>query len=97
MIEAYVHERVQMPELPRALLLSVNKDLGEHIIAALKLGDMALLTPGIEWIQGLLMNLAYRMPAKTLRHYLSIYADGAAVHLDERGEPLLAWLRQITP
>lgn len=97
LIEAYVHERIQMPELPRALLLSVNKDLGEHIIAALKLGDMALLTPGIEWIQGLLMNLAYRMPAKTLRHYLSIYADGAAVHLDERGEPLLAWLRQITP
>lgn len=94
LIEAYVHEHVQMAELPRALLLSVNKELGEHILAALKLGDMALLMPSIEWIQGLLLNLAYRMPAKTLRAYLSVYADAAATHLDERGEPLLTWLRQ---
>ncbi len=95
LIESYVHENIQMAELSRALLLGINKDLGEQIVAALKLGDMALLTPNIEWVQGLLMNWQYRMPAKILRYYLSVYADGAAAHLDERGEPLLAWLRQI--
>ena len=93
LIESYVHENGQTTGVPRPLLLSINKDLGDHIIAALTLGEIALLTPNMEWVQGLLMNMQYRMPAKTLRRYLSLYADGAAAHLDERGEPLLAWLR----
>ena len=98
-IEAYLYGHAQaMLQMgtTRSLLLSINRELGNSIEAALRLGDMALLSSDIDWIQGFLTGAAYGMPAQILPHYLSLYLQAATATLDKRGEPLLDWLRQAS-
>ena len=70
-----------------------NRELGLNIGAALDLGNMAFLGTDIEWIDGLVKN--YRMPAESLDAYLQAYYRAARDQLDERGEPIVAWLGSL--
>jgi methanogenic corrinoid protein MtbC1 len=74
-------------------LAVANRELGLNIGAALALGDMAFLGTDIEWVEGLIKN--YRMPAESLDAYLRAYYGVAQEQLDERGEPVLAWLGSL--
>lgn len=75
-------------------LAVANRELGLNINAALALGDMDFLGTGIEWVDGLVKN--YGVPAGSLAAYLRAYYGAARLQLDERGEPILAWLGSLT-
>jgi DNA-binding transcriptional MerR regulator len=70
-----------------------NRELTVNIDAALRLGDMGFLGPDINWVKGLLKN--HRIPGEALRDYLAAYHQAAQEQLDERGQPIVAWLEQV--
>jgi hypothetical protein len=74
-------------------LAMANRELGLNIGAALALGDLEYLGVDIEWLKGLMGN--YSLPLDVLRGYLIAYRKAAREHLDERGEPIVAWLDQV--
>lgn len=74
-----------------AHLTIANTHLGYNITAALRLGDMAFLSPDLSWIDALLAERD--LPPAALRGYLHAYAQAAAVHLDQRAAPVLDWFR----
>ncbi|MCP5100319.1 MAG: hypothetical protein GY943_32610, partial [Chloroflexi bacterium] len=91
-IAASIREMDSIEGVRASLLNYANEDLGNNIEAALRLGDINLITASINWVHGLLMNHHYRMSERLMRRYISMYYDAAKANLDERGEPLFAWL-----
>jgi methanogenic corrinoid protein MtbC1 len=75
-------------------LARANDELALHIKAALALGDVALLDPDIASIQQMLAHEG--VPAGIFARYLHAYCQVAEGQLDERGAPILAWLRRHT-
>jgi DNA-binding transcriptional MerR regulator len=71
-------------------LALANRELGLNVGAALALGDMDFLGTDVEWVTGLLRN--YRLPVEALPGYLQAYRQAAIEQLDERGQPIIAWL-----
>jgi hypothetical protein len=94
MIETSVWEQVNVQNGHQALVSNWNQELAANIIAALTLDDMALLEDEISWGKDLLVNRA--LPEATLSHYLKAYQRAAGVYLDERGQPILEGLAQLT-
>lgn len=93
LIEAHVVQSLVEDGIPSNHLAMANRELGLNIAAALTLGDMGYLGADIDWVAGLIEN--YRMPPEMLRIYLQAYQRTAREQLDERGEPVVAWLRQL--
>ena len=91
-IEAQVLNTLSDVGIPLKYLKNANRDLGDNIVAALTLGDMALLVANIEWIQGLLFNFHYRMPEDAMTPYLAAYRQAVAAHVDG---PVKEWLDQV--
>ena len=94
-IEAQVHESAIIEDLTAVELSNANSELGDNIEAALTLGDMNLINANISWLEGLLANYHYRMPAEAIGEYLAGYGEAARIHLDERGEPIVKWFERI--
>lgn len=93
LIEArLVQARGSMDVAPQLLTIA-NRGLALNISAALALGDMDYLGTDIDWVKGLLSN--YGHPTELLRDYLIAYHRAAAEFLDERGEPVVAWLNKV--
>ncbi len=92
MLEATVLQAMQVTDTPEAQLAIANANLARNIIATLTLGDMKFLGPELSWIKGLLTN--HGMPTRILDQYLKAYYQAAKTHLDERGEPVIAWLAE---
>jgi DNA-binding transcriptional MerR regulator len=69
------------------------RELALNIGAALALGDMDYVGTDIDWLKGLLGNRG--QPTRLLRDYLITYHQAAREHLDERGEPVVAWLDKV--
>ncbi len=72
-------------------LPTANAFLAEFLAAGLALGDLSLLDADLAWLEGLLVQRG--LDPDALRDYLAAYARAASRHLDERAQPLLAWLR----
>lgn len=66
------------------------RELGRYIIAALMLGDIALLDADIAWLEG--MGKGGAVPAEILEDFLRVYHRAAMTHLDERGKIVTDWL-----
>ena len=77
---------------PQHLALA-QRELARNIGAALALGDMDLIGSDLDWLKGLLGNRG--LPTGLLRDVLMAYHQAAREHLDERGEPILAWLENV--
>ena len=75
-------------------LTLVNSNLAHYIIAALTLGDINYLGVDMTWLEELLVN--YDQPPELLGKYLDTYRQIARTHLDERGDPIIDWLAQLT-
>jgi hypothetical protein len=80
-------------KITHAHLSQANKSLARNIEAALTLGDMDFLSGELAWIEGLLAN--HQVPADLLGHFLNTYHQAVSTHLDQRGEPIVAWLTQL--
>lgn len=94
-VETYVLEHSDLVNLNLGYLQNANHELGNNIEAALKLGDINLLTSNVNWIEGFLMNFHHRMPENVLGNYVSIYRDGLKAHLGEDGELIHNWFSQM--
>jgi DNA-binding transcriptional MerR regulator len=68
-------------------------ELGQHIEAALSLGDLALL--GSDPLTVGRQIGTHEVPAGELAHYLSAYRQAASEQMDERGAPVVAWLENV--
>jgi DNA-binding transcriptional MerR regulator len=93
LIEARVIQSLNSNGYAHNHLAMASRELGLNIGAALALGDMDFLGTDIEWVTGLLGN--YRFPVEALYGYLRAYHQAAADQLDERGQPILAWLDKL--
>jgi DNA-binding transcriptional MerR regulator/methylmalonyl-CoA mutase cobalamin-binding subunit len=92
-IEANVWQAMEPLAIPHAHLSQANESLARDIEAALALGDMDFLRGELAWVEGLLAN--HQLPANLLEHYLNTYYQAIRTHLDERGQPIAAWLAQL--
>lgn len=93
-IEADVWKNMETTGMPQRHLVGANAGLGRNIIAALTLGDLNYLGPGIAWIEGLLVH-HYQMPVHLLDDYLHAYYGAVKAHLSERGLPIVAWMEHL--
>lgn len=72
---------------------NAGDEMAAHIEAALALGDIFLLdSDGVDLRHSLTLH---GLAAETLRDFLQTYSAAIAERLDERGEPILAWLRGL--
>ena len=78
---------------PTEHLSSINNDIAQTIIAALKLGEIQLLQSDISWIEHLLMG--YRLPKELVADFIVAYYEAARIHLDESASVIVDWLAQI--
>jgi hypothetical protein len=89
-IEADVAHALRSRGVAHHPVALADLELGLNIDAALALGDMEFLGTDIDWMAGLLRN--HRLPPEALSGYLATYHQAAADHLDEWGQPVVAWL-----
>lgn len=94
-IEAEIRDQLSDSPIRKDYLETANEQMGDNIVAALKLGDVNLLQANIDWIQGLLLNYNSRFSDEMLSHYLGVYHEAVRQHLDERGAPILAWFEAL--
>ncbi len=92
-IEARVIQSLHSAGYGHNHLALASRELGLNIAAALSLGDMDYLGSDIEWVTGLLKN--YQLPSETLHDYFQAYYQTAREQLDERGQPITAWLAKM--
>lgn len=64
--------------------------LGNNIVAALQLGDMAYVSAELDWLKTLLQF--HNRPSQQLLHFLEIYAEAVRQTLHDQGELILTWL-----
>lgn len=93
-IESHIYQAANIENLTPADLSSANEDFAHNLTGALALGNIDLLRANIHWVQGLLMNHHYRMPAEAARRYLEIYHEAVQHHLDQRGQLIRDWFEQ---
>ncbi|MGD2079173.1 MAG: MerR family transcriptional regulator [Chloroflexota bacterium] len=72
---------------------SAGEFLTRNVTAALKLGDIDLVTPEVEWIGGLLGKR--QLDPELLIIYLAAYRQALIDTLDERGQIIIDWLDRL--
>lgn len=72
--------------LPSGFLNIANTFLGNGLVAALNLGDLAYIYPDLEWIGNMLT--ARELPFTLLLLYLNTYREMLKTHLGQEGLPI---------
>jgi MerR family transcriptional regulator, light-induced transcriptional regulator len=93
-IESDVWRDMEHSGMPHRHLAAANLHFGASIAAALGLGNMYLLGPTLDWVEGLLVQ-HYQMPVHLLDDYLRAYHAAARSHLSEAGTPILDWFSHM--
>ncbi len=79
--------------MPPAVIQMASENLASNIIAALTLGDMALLGDEISWVTGMLQN---RDQNDThLQMFLHLYAQAADRQLGADGRVVNQWFDKL--
>lgn len=94
-VEAWLQKSMDVDLLPVPNITNANEDMGDNIVAALKLGDVNLLMANINWVQGLLMNYYDVMPNEAIYQYLVTYHAALEANLDQRGRLIIDWFVQL--
>lgn len=94
-VEEHVLSRTPDDSVALDQLRIATTQLSKNIVAALKLGDMNLLTPDIEWMQGLLISFPDQITRDILAGFLALYQEAVTTHMDDRGRPITAWFSRI--
>lgn len=89
-IDSHIWSTFSAAHRPTGDLNAINEDMAESITAALKLGDIYFLGDDIASMEHLLM--AYRLPDRLLRDYLTAYHEAAQIHLSELAPFVVDWL-----
>jgi DNA-binding transcriptional MerR regulator len=64
--------------------------LGENILAALQLGNMAHVSAEIDWLQGLLR--AHGSSDNQLAHFMQTYSQAIDQNINGQGQPIFEWI-----
>lgn len=79
---------------PTKNLAKMNDEIGQVIEAALKLGDLSVLSTDISWIEYLLTS--YRPSKELIYDYLQAYLQAATIYLEDDASMIIDWLADIT-
>ena len=71
---------------------NAHKYLGDNIVSALTLGDIAYVDSEIDWLKALTLSL--KLPASVLQIYLQVYSAVVHQHLGSRALPLTLWFEK---
>ena len=93
-IEAQLHQSPAISGMPTTLLKTTNQEFGDNLEAALRLGDLNMVTINLEWVKGLILNNHERLPETSLAAYLNAYQQAVMSEMDDRAAPLQAWFAQ---
>jgi DNA-binding transcriptional MerR regulator len=94
-IEARVHSLPQLSRMPTRLVNNTNVEFGNNIEAALRLGDLGMISSNLDWVQGLLLNNHERLDDNSLDVYLQAYREAADSVLNKRAAPLMDWFAHL--
>lgn len=94
-IEAQLHQLPGLSDMPTPLLNNTNEEFGNNIEAALRLGELGMISSNLDWVKGLLLNNHKRLTETSLKEYLQAYYQVAKSVMDKRGAPLLEWFTQV--
>lgn len=89
-IEAALKEALQPLSISPSDLETGIQFLGDHITAALQLGDMAHVSAEIDWLRMLLESHATH--PEQLVHFMDAYARAVDAHINGQGTPIFEWL-----
>lgn len=95
LIESDVQQAVKKNKLISPYLQIGMNYLGDDIIAALRLGDLHLLTSNISWLITLIKNQQPLIPLDTLTQFLEIYLEKVLDRLEEHGEIFQDWVAAL--
>lgn len=70
-----------------------NRNLAQHIIAALTFGNMAFIGDDLIWLKGVLGN--QRIPTELFRFYLSAYRQAVDLHLGQISQLITTWFDKL--
>lgn len=90
LVEAAVNHHYQVGEMPPDYLETANRYMGNNVVAALQLGNIAYLDSEIEWLVHMLKS--HGQPADSVRVYLSYYSNALRQHLGEPGGLVVHWI-----
>jgi DNA-binding transcriptional MerR regulator len=98
---AFQQSRFQIESAPAGIIESggraiefldvANRFLGDSLVAALELGDIAYLSTDIMWISDLLAG--YQIPVSVLPAYLAAYAQSVDKIMKGEGKEISDWLK----
>jgi len=89
-IEATLKEMLQPLEISPNDIATGIQFLGDHITAALQLGDMSHVSSEIDWLRMLLSSHATN--PEQLAQFMDIYAQSVDKAINEQGKPVTDWL-----
>lgn len=94
-IEARLHSLPELSDQPIRILNNTNNEFGNNIEAALRLGDLGMISSNLDWVKGLLLNNHERLSETVLSTYLQAYQQVAKSVLDKRAAPLFDWFASL--
>lgn len=94
-VEAHLHASPALADMPASLLTNTNHEFGDNIEAALRLGDLAMISSNLDWVQGLLLNNHRRLTETSLAEYLAAYQEAVKKEMDKRAAPILHWFEHM--
>lgn len=89
-IEATLKEMIQPLTISPDDINTGIHFLGDHISAALQLGDMSHVSAEIDWL-GMLLRSHSTHPEQ-LAQFMKIYAQAVDKHINGQGKPIFEWL-----
>lgn len=81
------------PEISAESIRDANEKLALDMIAALSLGELALVEPNLQWVKKLIGG--HDIPEEVLLTYLAAYLEAAQNYLIDSGAPIIDWLASI--
>lgn len=94
-IEAHLHALPALANMPASLINTINQEFGGNIEAALRLGDLTMISSNLNWVQGLVFNNHRRLTETSLNQYLVAYHEAVKKEMDKRAVPILQWFEML--
>jgi methanogenic corrinoid protein MtbC1 len=71
-----------------------NHFLSDNIEAAIRIGNLDLIKPELDWIDELIKN--YQINGNALKNYIKSYLQAANSIMDDRGSLVIQWLERLS-
>lgn len=90
LIENTISEHFRANQADSEHITNANHFMGENIIAALHLGDVAYISSELEWLETLIK--VHHVPPQVVSDYLKTYANSVTRYMPKHGRLISSWL-----